>query len=313
VVRLAGAVIFFRYEFATEFWPDSSCLRKQLCYTIPLQAAVALQVLQSNLHQYVISLRFDAAHFAEYAVGCMNIPFFDLAAGSLLSLMMIQMGEKLAQDRTERVLQIWFDATRKLALVFFPMLILLWMESRDLITLLFTDRYAASVPVFRIWLLTFFFFTFQPHGVLRVYADTWFLALQNLVKVVVVAVLIGPMISIFGLVGAVWSSVIAVSAGKCMLVLRMKHLMQLRLSKVMPWQSLTGIGAWSLVAVAPSAALGYVMGSSHAVRLVLFAGTYAATYGALAWLFMLTKEEKGGISSGFKKFLRGRRSRLKIM
>jgi O-antigen/teichoic acid export membrane protein len=287
IVRIAGTVVFFRREFAPQLWPDSDCLRKQLRYTIPLQAAIALQVLQSNLHQYVISLRFDAAQFAQYAVGCMNIPVFDLIAGSVLSVMMIQMGERLARGRVERVLQIWSDATRKLALVFFPILVLLWIESPDFITLLFTDRYLPSVTVFRMWLLSFFFFTLQPHGVLRVYADTRFLALQNLLKVVILAISIGPMISTFGLSGAVSSSVFAVLVGKCMLVLRMKHIMRVSLSSVLPWRTLAGISGLSLMAAAPAVALGYIVQYGAAVRLFSVGGIYATVYGATIWLFVL--------------------------
>jgi O-antigen/teichoic acid export membrane protein len=292
LVRVAGTVIFFRREFTLGLWPDGDCLRKQLRYTIPLQAAIALQVLQSNLHQYVISLRFDAAQFAQYAVGCTNIPVFDLIAGSVLSVMMIQMGEGLSQSRVERVLQIWADATRKLAIVFFPILVLLWMESRDFITLLFTDRYIPSVPVFRVCLLSYFFVTFQPHGVLRVYADARFLALQNLLKVVIVVALIGPMISTFGLSGAVLSSVLALLGGKCMLVLRMKHLMQVELSRVLPWRTLSGIAGLSLIAAAPAAALGYFVQSGAAVRLFSVGGIYAMAYGVSVWLFKLRSGQK---------------------
>lgn len=293
LVRLAGTVVFFRREFALQLWPNSDCLRKQLSYTIPLQAAIALQVLQSNFHQYVISLRFDAAQFAQYAVGCMNIPVFDLIAGSVLSVMMIQMGEGVAQGRIDRALEIWSDSTRKLALVFFPILVLLWMESRDFITFVFTARYAASVPVFRMYLLTYFFFTLQPHGVLRVYADTRFLALQNLFKVVIVILFIGPMISTFGLSGAVLSSVLAFVGGKCMLILRMKHLMHVPISRILPWRTLAGAAGLSLFAAVPAAAVGYFVQSGGIIRLLSVGGIYAMVYGATVWPFVLRSGQEG--------------------
>jgi O-antigen/teichoic acid export membrane protein len=131
------------------------------------------------------------------------------------------------------------------------------------------------VPVFRIWLLSFLLLTFQPHGVLRVYGDTRFLAVQNFVKILVVAALIGPAISTFGLAGGVLSSAIASTVGKCMLLMRMKRLMRVPASSILPWRRLAGAAGMSVIAAAAALAAGYFVPPGAALRLFLISAIYA--------------------------------------
>ena len=305
-LRLAFALGFFRHEFSNELRPDFACLWKQLLYAGPLQMAVALQVLQVNLHQYVVSYSFDAATFARYAIGCVHIPVFDLLAGSVLSVMMVQMTEGLKQGRKDLVLQIWSKTTRQLAFVFFPFIALLAVISTDLITALFTDAYRPSVPLFRIWLLSYFFVTFQPHGVLRACGDTRFLALQNLVKLVLVAVLIVPMISMFGVAGADWAAVLAAFGGKCILLARVKQLNGVTSSQVLPWRSLAGIAAASLLAAIPAIVVGHNI-ESRMLRMFSVSGSYLLIYAAITAPF-IWREEVCSVSYVLKRLLPGKSS-----
>jgi O-antigen/teichoic acid export membrane protein len=243
----------------------------------------------------VVSFSFDASNFAQYAVGCMHIPIFDLLSGSVLSVMMVRMSESLKQDKRELVLQIWSNATRRLAAVFLPLTVLLAVVSSDLITLLFTDAYRSSVALFRIWLLSYLLATFQPHGVLRACGDTRFLALQNFIKLVLALFLLFPMVSFFGVPGAVSAAVIAAFAGKCILLVRLKHLHRFMASNVLPWRSLAWIAAASLLAAVPAMALGFNI-ETRTLRLLSVAAIYTLVYAAIAWP-VIWREDVGGFSA----------------
>jgi O-antigen/teichoic acid export membrane protein len=300
-LRLAATFVFFLREFCNGLRPDLTFLWKLLLYAGPLQLAVALQVLQTNLHQYVVSFSFDAATFAQYAVGCMHIPIFDLLAGSVLSVMMVRMSESFKHGQREVGLQIWANTTRRLALVFFPIIVLLAVVSSDLITMLFTDAYQTSVPLFRIWLLMYLLATFQPHGVFRACGDTRFLALQNFIKLMLAAFLLFSLVSAFGVSGAVWAAVLAVFAGKCILLVRLKHLNGFMASEVLPWRSLAWIAAASLLAAVPAVALDRYI-EPRALRLFAVTGSYLFVYTAVAWP-LVSRVEGCSVSSLFKKFL----------
>ena len=74
---LATLVALWR-EFGRDFRIDLSLWRQQLGYALPFALAVGIEVVLINYHQYVVASRFDAATFAIYAVGCLQIPLFDL-------------------------------------------------------------------------------------------------------------------------------------------------------------------------------------------------------------------------------------------
>jgi O-antigen/teichoic acid export membrane protein len=291
VLRLVNGLMYFVREFRKELWPDIACLKRQLLYSVPLQMAVALQILQGNFHQYVVSLRFDAASFASYAVGCLHIPLFDVMAGSVCNIMMVQMGERLKEGRSDAILEIWSDTTQKLALVFLPAVALLFVLSNDLVSFVFTNAYASSTSLFRIWMFSFLLAGLLPHAVLRVYSDTRTLALCNLAKLIVVALLIYPSISVFGLAGAVLTSVLAILVGKCMLLVRLRQLTGATLANVLPWRCLIAVAALSLLSVIPAVAIGHWPGQSIPVRIVATATAYSVTYvvGAFAWIWRTQK------------------------
>ena len=289
--RLIAFIIYICRDYGGRLVLDFGCLRRQLSYSAPLQIAVALQVLQVNWHQYIVSMSFDAATFARYAVGCMQIPVFEIIAGSVCSVMMVQMGYRLKDRDNEAVVQIWSDTTTKLALMFFPAVFLLFVAAPDLIMVLFTAAYASSTPIIRIWLLSFSLSAFQPHAVLRVYNDTRFLAIQNLCKLAFVAVLIIPAIQRFGLVGAVTVAVGAILLGKCMLLIRLKTHVHSTCSSILPWRSIGHVVMMSMIATVPAAVSRYSLHSAAVARLSTTVAIYSVTY-LLVGLFFLRRSQE---------------------
>ena len=70
--------------------------------------------------------------------------------------MMVGMAKELREGRESKVVGIWHETVRKLALVFFPLVCLLLVTARDVIVTLFTETYVASVPVFMVGVAAIF-------------------------------------------------------------------------------------------------------------------------------------------------------------
>src|SRR5207248_10524269 len=69
-VRVAATLVYVARTFRFTLRFDRVLLTRQLSYAGPFGLAVLLYVVHTNLHQYIVSYRFDAATFAVYAVGC---------------------------------------------------------------------------------------------------------------------------------------------------------------------------------------------------------------------------------------------------
>src|SRR5207247_574647 len=240
-VRLSATLLYLRWEFGAELRPDAALLRNQLAYALPFQLGGALWILVLNLHYYLVSSSVDAATFAIYAVGCLQIPLVELLFTPAKNVMMVRMREAITAHRMGAEIVIWRDTVRKLAMVFFPLVGLLLVTAQELIPVLFTARYAASVPIFMIWSLIILIVPLQADGVLGVYADTRFLAALYGIQLLLNAGLVFVLMRLFGLLGAVMATGLAMGCGKSLLLVRAKRLMGATFADLLPWRKLAEV------------------------------------------------------------------------
>ena len=281
-LRVAATLVYCRREFGAGFGADRAGLGSQLAYAWPLLLAMALQTAQANVHAYVVAGRFDPTTFAIYSVGCLQVPLVDLVASSACNVMMVRMREHAARGEPATMMHLWRQTARRVLLLVLPLLGALFVVSRDLLSVLFTEAYAGSVPVFRIWLAGLLLVALPAHGPLRVLGDTRFLALQTMVKLTIVVVFIDVFLSAFGLMGGALVSVAAVLVGKSMLLARLGHRTGVPLPQILPWRGFAGIVLAGAAAAVAAVAVGAVM-RSGVERLLVTAVTYGSTYAVLTW------------------------------
>ena len=265
VVRLVATVITLRREFPGSLAPDRALFRRQLAYTIPFGAAVVVEILQTNLHQYVVSARVAPAVFAIYAVGCLQIPVIDLISGPSGNVMMVRMAAPGID--APGMLALFHGTIRKLALVFFPMAAFLMVSAHDIIESLFTSRYAASAPIFVAWSATVVLAAIPTDCVLRVHAGTRYLFLVNVVRLGVVIGSISLLMRVFGLVGAALATFLGVAVAKGAMLVRIGRLLHAGPVRLLPWGALLSSAAIAVGAALPVIAAGPFLGGSPFLRL----------------------------------------------
>lgn len=286
---LLGAVIFaagrffmtqayLQRAFGDALRPNRALLRKQLGYALPFGLAGLIEVVQLNLHMYVVSWHFDAATFAIYAVGCLQLPVMDFLMTSTSNVMMVQMREKLRAGNIAAVRAIWLDAVRKLALILFPIVGVLVVLAHELIVVMFTEAYAASVPVFVVFTLGMSLIVLLSDSVLRVYAQNRYLIVQNLLRLLLIAALISPCLENFGLVGAVLVTLLANASAKVFALARVKTLLDVSLEQLLPWRSLAVILVLAVFAGLVTEALRLALPLPPIARLVACGGAFMLTY-----------------------------------
>ena len=294
-VRLLATLVYLARAFAADLRPDAGALRQQLRYTLPFGLATVMEICQANLHLYAVSYYVDAATFAIYAVGCLQIPVVDLVATSASNVMMVQMGEDLREGAGSPAnrLAIWRESSRHLALVLVPMVGLLLVTAHALIVMLFTSQYAAAAPIFMIWSLAILPAIFMTDAALRAHAQTRFLVVLNAIRLGVIAVFILWSIAAFGLAGAVVLTLVATVLAKLLAMMRVARVLGVRTTALVPWASL---GSIVLAATAAGAIAAMVLAAlpwPALPALAITAAVYAGVYLALIWrLGVLTARER---------------------
>ena len=283
VLRMVYTVYYFSRTFGAGFRPDARCFVRQLAYALPFALAVVASITQENLHQYAVSQLFDAATFAVYSVGCLQVPFVDLVATTVSNVMMVGMTTAIHDGRESQVIDLWHEAVRKLALIFFPFGVLLLVGARDLIVMLFTETYAGSVPIFMVGATAVFLAAMPVDGLLRVYARTNVLLIINLVRLVMIALCIYWAIESFGLPGAMLVTVAVLAFGKAIGLGAAAWVWHVGVARLLPWRALLRIAVVALAAALPALAVSYGLQAAPFIRVLAIGVVYASTYAAAAW------------------------------
>ena len=284
-VRFTATVVYVKSQYGSELRPDRAALRAHLGYAVPFGLAALIEVVQMNLHLYAVSYYFGAATFAIYAVGCLQIPLSDFLMTSTCNVMMVNMRERVLANDAEEVVAIWLDSVRKLTLIFFPLVAFLLVVARPLIVLLFTADYQRSVPVFMVWTLSMLLMSLLTDGVLRVFAQTRFLMLQNMVRLGVVLATIQWFLAQFGLVGAVLVTLLATVVSKAMALGRIRSLLGVPLRRLLPWKSLANALLIAGLAAIPAIAIRIWMQGPELAKLTACGLVYCAAYYLLLMRF----------------------------
>jgi O-antigen/teichoic acid export membrane protein len=248
--RALVALVWLRRELGAGLAADRSALPEQLAYALPFGLAVLVATLQAHAHQLFVSHAFDAATFAIYAVGCLQIPLVDFLATPTGDVMMVRMTEALRDGRRDAALATWNDAVASLALLLVPLAAVLMVVADELIPLLFTDAYAASVPIFRLWTVSILLAPLMTDGALRVFAATRLLLALGVAQLVLVVALVYPLLGFFGLRGAVLVTLLALALAKGVGLWRLAGRLGVGTPQVLPWRRLVGIAAATALAAA---------------------------------------------------------------
>jgi O-antigen/teichoic acid export membrane protein len=278
-VRLVATLAVMVNVFRSQLRPDAIVLRRQLAYALPFAVAVGIEILHINWHQYAVASRFDAAAFAIYAVGCLQVPVVELIVTSACNVMMVEMSDTQTRDLSA-TRWLWHDTIGRLAFMIFPLAAFMIVMAREIIVLLFTTAYEASVPIFMLWSLTMLTSVLVADGVLRVFAQTRYLLLQNIVHLAIVASLAGTFLGLFGLQGAVLVTLLASLTVKSAAVVRICRLMRIPLSEALPWRAIGLAAACATIATAPALAVNR-LSLPPLAALALAATAYGLVYAAL--------------------------------
>ncbi|HEX8250356.1 MAG TPA: oligosaccharide flippase family protein [Pyrinomonadaceae bacterium] len=155
------------------FWRsfDFKFFREQMFYALPFGLAGLLWTLQMDIHNYFVGHRFSAAEFAVYAYGCFQLPLITMLSESVTSVLIPRMSELEARGDKAEMIRLTARAMQKLAFFFFPVYVFLLITAQTFMTTLFTEKFAASVPIFLINLTLLPFDIWVVDPITRAYSE----------------------------------------------------------------------------------------------------------------------------------------------
>lgn len=277
--RRAGLLSFHRLS-----WEP---LTRQWNYAVPFWAGHIVEFLAVAAPQYYVSGQYDTRTFAVFAVGSMNIPFVEVIYASVVSVAIVQLTRLAQVGARDQIRDTLANGIRMVSLVCLPLFVVLELLADEVIVLLYTQRFADAVPVFRVALLALPLIATQLEYVPRAYADTRFLFFMCAVRGVVCVTLLGVLPPILGLLGAPLAFILALVATHLILVVRVSRLTGLPYSQVWPLGVLGRIVAASILAAVPVLLLKGTGLLAWWPILAAAVVVFGVTYAVMLWRFQV--------------------------
>jgi O-antigen/teichoic acid export membrane protein len=302
-------LVWYLHSRFPSFWraANRKMAAEHVGYVLPFGLTAILTILQIDIHNYIVSYQFDAAAFAVYAVGTAQVPLLGLLRDSLNSVMQGRMS-KLQQDGDKPgMLKLMLRTWRTLGLIYIPTAVGLTLLAPDFITALYTDKYAGSVPIFRLNLALVILSLFVTDAVLRAFAEHRMWVLRNRVIILLTQLALSAvLVPLIGMAGAFLAVVLSWTLERVLSLRLVFRTLGFNREHTYILRELGHLTAAALGAVVITAAvLTGMQGAAPVIRLtvgiLVFAATYLSAIGATGFL---NPEERQLISSGTNRLLR---------
>lgn len=145
---------------------------EQMGYSIPLWLTSIVGIAGSMLDRAIVAGAFKPVDFAIYSVGALSVPLDVIFQASVADVLRATLPPLIKQGEMQEVTRLLRETVRKLSLIMLPSFVFLFGFADEFITMLFTNQYAESVRVFRIYLLGMPLFMFTLSLVPQMFGRT---------------------------------------------------------------------------------------------------------------------------------------------
>ena len=241
------AVILFAAGHGVKF-PRMAVLRRELRPSVAYASGILMVsvagIAAMEADKWIVGIYFDSdALYAIYVVGAKKLPFVGAITSAIAAGVVAQYSSLIRGGSYAEALYACRKAAAILLFILLPMISVSWVLAEDILVFLF-EKYADSAPVFRIYLFVLLSNTILVSSFVLAHGFSRLNALTGLAELVVNVLLSIILISLIGLEGPAWATLIAHITYTVILLMYCK----IRLG-ISPVEFLPARGSWPVVPV----------------------------------------------------------------
>lgn len=275
----AGALLRVYRDLAISWnWP---ALRGELAFALPMGAATMVGLLGRQIDKLIISTRFSPERYAVYANGSYDIPLIGVLTMSVTAVIIPAIVRARARGDDAEVRRVWHSAARRIATLFFPVFVFLWIAAEPFLVVLFSAEYTESARPFRVLLFLLPLRIVFHSGFLRALGRTGPIFISSLGSLLITLALALVLVRVEGLallgpalatvVGGYWAAVYTMRVALRELGWRWRD--------YFPWKTLARTMGVALAAGVPAVAADLLLRDAGALPRLLGLGlVYGGAY-----------------------------------
>ena len=286
---------------------DWTLLKSQLVYVLPFGLAVILNTLLRQFDKMLCISYITPEEYAIYALAFFGIPGINQVYDSIGEVYILNMAAAYKEGDNKKTVAFYQEYVWKLLSFSMPLILIFSLFAPTVFELLFPERYLASVPFFRIYILSFIIGALGAGLVLRASGKTRYSLRAYLYSAPFYLIFTYFAIKYYGTWGAITSAMLGIMLPKTFQIYFEMRLLGMPFSKYMPWRMLAKIVAVSFLFFVPVFMLDIFL-SLHWIIVILLSAIYVIAvylYELKRGVFIITEDNLrkmlGSFTAKFRK------------
>lgn len=301
---IAAALGFAGRSMIDDLEGEEYDVRQQLAYSLPIGFSGAIGEVARQIDKIIISIFFNPYQYAIYTRGALQIPLLNVISHSLHNILMPNFVAAFRNNDIPTLLKTWHSAMRLMAFFVYPAFAFFVVTADMFIPALFSDKYAEASIIFQIYMFTLLRRITSGDSIIRAIGRTGVLFKLTMMSVTLNVVLTYFLVKNFGVIGAPIGTVISTYVVFALYLSVVSKLLDVPVSRLIPWNSLGKILGLSVGSVAVASFV-RLFGFDRLTTLLVMFAVFGAIYLIFLRIFrILSHYERSAIQGVIPKQLR---------
>lgn len=251
---------YVKKGFGRAKWKDTinlPLLKQQLQYALPFGGAVLLNTICQRFDKIICISYLSASEYAIYSLAFFGIPGIMQVYDAIVQVNVTNMASAQAENDRPLLLSLYNKFIVKVLSFSLPIIAIVFLFAPQFIEFVFSTKYAASIPYFRIYILTFIIAMFGCGTILRAIGKTGLSFRAYLLSSVIYVPLCIFLIRHYGIQGAIISAVIGICSPRLFQMFFEKKALGCSFLTLIPCKDISKIAAISIGLLIPAIFLDY--------------------------------------------------------
>lgn len=209
--------------------------RKIFSYVLPIWAAGIVGTLSTQIDTLFVARMVGTSKFAEYANMSKELPIA-MITGSLTTVLLPQVMLLYKQGNLEKIITLWKDSVELSFIIICTAVMSLLVLAPEVISFLYSDKYLAGVPVFRIYTLILLMRVTYFGMMLNVTGKTKHILYFTAGVLLLNSALVPILWKLIGYTGPAWANFISIFVIQIIQLIQAGKILKCGLRNIFPWK-----------------------------------------------------------------------------
>lgn len=245
--------IYTRYkeQFIIKEMFNKNMICEQLAYSIPFGVAVILNTICQRFDKIICVSSLSAEDYAIYSVAFFGIPGIMQVYDSICQVNVTNMSCSAKNGDYKGIIPLYRRFVVQTLSFSVPVIFIVMIFSSQIVELFFTDKYAASVPFFRLYIATFIIAMIGAGTILRALGKTKKSMHAFLISTIVYIPLAVVLVKFYGLWGAMCCAIIGSVLPRIIQVVFELRILKVSIAELFPLKDILLIVSIGVIAALP--------------------------------------------------------------